>query len=78
MENRIEKERYFSVELNSKTNLKNVTFANSGNEKVLVEGSIGRLHVARFVEAVILEVVGEEGVLRINLEKGEIKEAKPQ
>lgn len=66
-------ERFFTVELKSKTSLKNVTIANGSNENVLVEGTIGKLVQATFVEDVILEVVGEKGVLRINLEQEELK-----
>ncbi|PVX23619.1 MAG: hypothetical protein CW716_11750 [Candidatus Bathyarchaeum sp.] len=66
-------ERFFSVELKSKTNLKNFTIANGSNESVLVEGTIGKLVQAAFVEDIILEVVGEKGVLRINLEPKELK-----
>jgi hypothetical protein len=73
MKNKTEKERFFSVELKSKANLKNVTLANGCHENVLVEGTIGKLQQAAFAEDVILEVVGDKGVLRINLEESEIK-----
>jgi len=76
MENTSEKERFFSIELKSKANLKNVTLANGFRDNVLVEGTIGQLRNARFVEGVILEIVGSKGVLRINLEENEIKVAK--
>jgi hypothetical protein len=66
-------EHFFSVELKSKTSLKNVTITNGSNESVLVEGTIGKLVQATFVENEILEVVGEKGVLRINLEPKELK-----
>jgi len=71
------KERVFSVELKSKTSLKNVTMTNGSNESVLVEGTLGELVQAVFVEDVILEVVGEKGVLRINLEPKELKKQQP-
>ena len=41
-------ERFFSVELKSKVNLKNVTITNGGHENVLVEGTIGNLQQAVF------------------------------
>lgn len=66
-------ERFFSVELKSKISLKNVTIANGSSDSVLLEGTIGKLVQAAFVEDVILEVVGEKGVLRINLEQKELK-----
>lgn len=66
-------ERFFSVELKSKTSLKNITMTNGSNDGVLVEGTIGKLMQATFEEDLILEVVGEKGVLRINLEQKELK-----
>ena len=68
-------ERFFSVELKSKTSLKNVTIANGSSDSVLVEGTIGKLIQATFEEDIILEVVGAKGVLRINLEQKELKKS---
>ena len=72
----INKERFFSVELKSKASLKNVTFTNDGLENVLLEGTLGQLQRATFAEDLILEVVGNKGVLRINLSQIDIKESK--
>jgi len=66
-------ERFFSVELESKTSIKSINMTNGSSESVLVEGTIGKLVQAAFVEDIILEVVGEKGVLRINLEPKELK-----
>ena len=67
------KERVFSVELKSKTHLKNVTLTNGTTENVLVEGTIGTLLQAKFEEGVILEVIGSKGILRLDLSPDEIK-----
>jgi hypothetical protein len=76
MENEMEdKERFFSVELKSKADLKTVTLANGSQNSVLVEGTIGELVQAMFVEDVILEIVGKKGTLRINLKAHELKSA---
>ena len=72
------KERFFSVELKSKVNLKNITLTNGKLENVLIEGSIGHLERAEFAEGIILEVVGDKGVLRINLGQDEIKQKETQ
>jgi len=72
------KERVFSVELKSKRNLKNVTLTNGSNDSVLVEGTIGELVQATFEEGIILEIVGKNGVLRIDLREDEIKKATEQ
>ena len=69
----IDKERFFSVELKSKVNLKNVTVRDSSQENVLVEGTIGKLQHAEFADGVVLEVFGDKGVLRVNLTIDDIK-----
>ncbi|MDH5439347.1 MAG: hypothetical protein OEY31_01930 [Candidatus Bathyarchaeota archaeon] len=68
------KERSFSVELKSKANLKNMTLNNDDQENVLIEGTIGELQHASFVEPEILEVKGRCGVLRLNVRKSEVKD----
>jgi|APCry1669189204_1035204.scaffolds.fasta_scaffold27279_2 hypothetical protein len=73
-----ENERFFSVELKSKVSLKNITLTNGAQENVLVEGSIGELQRAEFSEGIILEVVGDKGVLRINLSLDDIKQKENQ
>jgi len=73
MENKISKERFFSVELKSKNDLKNITLVNDSNDSVLVEGTIGELVQATFAEGVVLEVVGKNGVLRLDLGEDDIK-----
>lgn len=69
-------ERSFSIELKNKQNLKNVTLNSCSTENVLIEGTIGELKTASFVIDDILEVVGSQGVLRVNVAKQEITEAK--
>jgi hypothetical protein len=73
-----ENERFFSIELKSGLNLKNVSLTNEGQQNVLIEGSIGELQRAEFSEDIILEVVGEKGVLRINLALNEINQKEKQ
>ena len=58
-------ERMFIIELKSKGDLKNASLA--GDEKILIEGSIGSLIRAQFVEDLVLEVIGSNGVLRMDL-----------
>jgi hypothetical protein len=60
--------RDFSVELISNKHLTRL----SANGGVLIEGTLGKLQSACFVEAEILEVKGDCGVLRLNLSKNEI------
>lgn len=67
------KERVFSVELESKNYLKNVTLTDGANENVVVEGTLGNLLHASFEEDIILEVAGTKGILRLDLRADEIK-----
>jgi len=74
MENEMEdNERFFSVELKSKADLKNVTLVNGSRDSVLIEGTVGKLVQAMFIEDEILEIAGEKGTLRINLKAEELK-----
>jgi hypothetical protein len=68
----IENERSFSIELKSKGYLRNITLNNESREKALVEGTIGELEHAEFVDDAILEVQGKKGILRIAIEENEI------
>ena len=74
MESRKGKERSFSVELKSRASLTNFTLGEGSQENVLIEGTLGRLQHASLSDCIVLEVVGEKGVLRINLTKDEIRE----
>ena len=75
---KISKPRFFSVELKSKVNLKNVTLTNGGQENVLVEGTIGELRNAEFSDDIVLVIVGDQGTLRVNLTQDEIKKRQTQ
>jgi hypothetical protein len=72
------KMRFFSVELKSKSDLKNVTLTNGSSDSVLLEGTIGELLQAKFAEGIILEVVGKNGVLRVDLGEEEIQKTPKQ
>jgi hypothetical protein len=72
------KERVFSIELKSKRNLKNITLTNGSSDSVLVEGTIGELVQATFAEGIILEVIGKDGILRVDLGEDEIKKTPKQ
>jgi len=72
------KERVFSVELKSKRNLKNITLTSGSSDNVLVEGTIGELLYATFKEGIILEVIGKNGVLRVDLQENEISKPTEQ
>lgn len=66
-------ERAFSVELKSKSNLKNMTLSNGGRDTVLLEGTLGELQHAEFAEGTVLHIVGSKGVLSVDLGEGGIR-----
>ena len=65
--------RVFTVELNSRAALKRASVGNGTEEGVLIEGTLGTLTSAGFLDGVVLEVVGTEGVLRLDLQSQEIR-----
>jgi hypothetical protein len=64
-------ERDFSIELTSNKHQFSIlsTDANGG---VIIEGTLGKLQHASFVESEILEVKGSFGILRLHLRRSEI------
>ena len=63
--------RVFTLELNSGTGLKKVNVPD-GTQRLLIEGTIGTLKRAEFVEGAILELIGTEGTLRVDLSKEDL------
>ncbi len=66
-------ERFFSIELNSKDQIKNISLTN-GSQKAtaLIEGTIGSLTEVTFAEGLVLEVSGTKGIIRLDLQAKEI------
>lgn len=64
-------ERMFTIELRSKGDVKNVSV--DGNEKVFIEGSIGSLIRARFLDGIVLEIIGSNGELRVDLTENDLQ-----
>lgn len=60
-------EHLFSVELKSKEYIKRVAMSNDAEEKVLIEGFLGELEELSFIEGVMLEMKGVNGILRLDL-----------
>lgn len=57
--------RMFTIELKSKGEVRRVSL--DDDEKVLIEGTIGSLVRAQFLEGLVLEVIGSDGELRMDL-----------
>jgi hypothetical protein len=65
------KARVFSVELNSGSEVKKLNVPN-GAQRFLLEGTIGVLKQADFVEDSVLELIGTTGVLRVDLSREDL------
>jgi hypothetical protein len=63
--------RVFTIELNTGSDLKRVSIPN-GPQRLLLEGTIGSLKHAKFVEDAVLELEGTGGTLRVDLSIGDI------
>lgn len=61
------KEHAFSIELKSKEYVKHIAMSNDAEDKVLIEGFLGELEELSFIEGVMLEMKGINGVLRMDL-----------
>jgi len=67
------RERSFAVDLNSRRALRNVTLGTSPEKGVLFEGTLGTLRSLSFPEGMVLEVVGSEGTLQVDLRQDELQ-----
>ena len=61
------RERNFSIDLMSSDAVKRASLEGAAFGKVTIEGTIGSLVHAKFVENLVLELVGTREVLRIDL-----------
>ena len=73
----------FSVELKEKKFVKNISLSNESHERVLLNGVLGRLSSITVIEDSVLEFIGENGVIRIDvdpvlLQKSIIKQCESQ
>jgi len=69
--------RVFSVELNSGSDLRNVNLP-SESQHLMMEGTIGSLEHAEFIEDSVLELVGTRGVLRVDLSPRDLQKQCPK
>jgi hypothetical protein len=72
------KERVFSVDLKSRSAIKTVSLGNGWRDGVLIEGALGTLQSVGFLEGMILELIGTNGVLRVDLTREELLTNPPQ
>ena len=63
--------RVFTIELDSGTDMRRVSVP-EGSRRILLEGTIGTLLGAGFLEDSILELAGSRGVLRVDLSREDL------
>ena len=49
-----------------------VSINNEQDTEVMFEGELGRLHEIRLIEGILLQITGDNGVLRIDLTEKEL------
>ncbi|HYB07695.1 MAG TPA: hypothetical protein VEB87_06060 [Nitrososphaerales archaeon] len=64
--------RTFSVDLKSRSSLRTALLGNGHGDGVTIEGTIGAFKHVQFVEDTILELVGTEGTLRVDLSREDL------
>ena len=69
--------RVFSVELDSGSDVRKLSVPN-GSQRIMMEGTIGALRHAGFVEDSVLELVGTAGILRVDLSREDLAREKPR
>ena len=67
-------EHTFSVEMKSKAYIKNISISNESHDRVLFEGSLGELTKISLAEGDVLEIIGVNGTLRVDLSEEQLSE----
>ena len=62
----------FSIEMASKRHIDTISVSKESNAEVMFEGEFGRLVQIEFIEGIILQITGENGVFRIDLTEKEL------
>ena len=63
----------FSVVLNRKEHVRNLSISENINEKVFIEGDLGEFIRLDLVEDVLLQIQGENGTHRIEIPEGALR-----
>jgi len=64
--------RTFSIELRSANTLRSASFVHGSDGEVEIEGTLGTLESVSFPEGMVLQIVGSEGTLQVDLGQDEI------
>ena len=68
-------EHIFSIEMNSKKHVKNISLSDDTYDRVLFEGNLGKLLELSVAEGDVFELIGDNGVLRVSLTKEQLQQA---
>jgi hypothetical protein len=66
-------EHPFSIEMASKAHLGKVELSDGPKGQVLIEGELGRDVSVELVEGIMFQIIGENGVFRIDISEGDLK-----
>ncbi len=65
-------EHTFSIELKSKNHVKTITLTNKIQNRILLEGSLGKLVEITLIEGRVMELKGANGTLRLDICEDEL------
>jgi hypothetical protein len=68
-------EHTFTVEMRSKSHVKSISISDEAHDRVLFEGNLGELLDLFFAEGDVLELVGVNGILRVDMSEEQLSEA---
>ena len=68
-------EHSFSVDMKSKKHVKSISISDEAHDRVLFEGNLGELLELSLVEGDVLELIGVNGVLRVELAMEQLRKA---
>ncbi len=71
--NKSVEEHSFSVEMKTEGAVKRMSFLDKENGQVFFEGCLGKLTSINMVEGVMLEIVGVNGTLKLDMTQKEIE-----
>ncbi len=70
-----ESEHSFSIELDTRDQLHGIDLPSGVDQRVLIEGQLGKLKSIQLVEALMLEIECTGGILRLDLTEAEYRDA---
>ena len=62
----------FSIEMISQDHMKMISVSNEPNGEVMFEGELGGLDRIELIEGILLQITGDNGVIRIDLTEKEL------